>query len=1015
MRQKINLTEEQKKVATAEAIIREQEQKAQDLKANVSRYNKVELKELSREIRRKVILDKEQYKKGISEYEASIINAKAEVGNIKSQLSNYSAAVNYGKQAEKIWKSLDKSLPREVALRPYSGQLRSLLEDYYDLNQPNIEQFNKEISQFQANNPSEKLLVDYKKLEISGVESGSLGQSIEISRYNKKIEEINKQNKLALLATKDTNAVSSAYPEKYPAGTPVYGGSADIKAPKPITRIEQFNQYASNYITAKKEYDSALTKTNTELVKKYSLGLLNNEGARKVDRFLGVAGEAFFLPPKQGINSPTVYNPLVITNVGAKVNRLTKTNFLPDTPFEVVTAYVGGQVLGKAVGHGLGKAGSLLKTPVAKSIITSIFGKTAARLAPKLVAPVFAWGVTAGGTYYAAVSPKMEDRLLGLSIAAGGVYGLSKIAKGNLIVNKLSKPRTAYTNFIGLKNSKSTTITGTIKQAPRTRTTQTYWDYLFKNPAKETLVRNARSYDVRVVIDKPEGLLKNTDLLRYRSDVQKVGSNVIKTEKGFIAEGQANIRFSGDSNIGRSVELGKNTLLVSESKGYPVEKFTKVKYGWDVPVEGNNPVRVDVNKYQWIRTTGKENSGLSITTSKPSKITLFEQDGKITVKAPVGESIKKEFGGYKAVSLLFKEGARKGVAINLNIVDAPDKASNIISKSFKPKAPITFSGDSVNNALKQKGQINLGQLTKPRVAPTDNPANIKLPATKALLPSETVPAYKTSKVSSSAFALLGYTARPVRAMEYESVEPYSLKMSLPDSKSSSNPLGNVGLDVKPLDNLKGSSIQTNIQFSAPRSGELLRGRLRSEQPSLNQNRGANLFREASAIRTGQAARSQSKLNSRLDLRQKINLRLKSLLTNPRPINPKIHTKIRIPFTFSKSSTNRLAKSKVTPSSSKYDVYVRNFGKDIRIENNIGLEKAKSSLRANLLDTLRASGFIQRDKGERLTFEEAGLGDLFRPSKKESGRIVQRRLKRLGSFGERKEIIKSRKGIKWINN
>ncbi len=86
----------------------------------------------------------------------------------------------------------------------------------------------------------------------------------------------------------------------------------------------------------------------------------------------------------------------------------------------------------------------------------------------------------------------------------------------------------------------------------------------------------------------------------------------------------------------------------------------------------------------------------------------------------------------------------------------------------------------------------------------------------------------------------------------------------------------------------------------------------------------------------------------------------------------------------------------------FEVFVKKFGKDVSIGKFRTLGKAKKSLKTELVDTLRASGFITKE-GKKVKFGIEDFGSEFRKAKSDQFRIVQKSSKRLGRKSETKEI------------
>jgi hypothetical protein len=147
--------------------------------------------------------------------------------------------------------------------------------------------------------------------------------------------------------------------------------------------------------------------------------------------------------------------------------------------------------------------------------------------------------------------------------------------------------------------------------------------------------------------------------------------------------------------------------------------------------------------------------------------------------------------------------------------------------------------------------------------------------------------------------------------------------------------------------------------------------------------------------------------------------------------------IRQPFSTLQKTGSKLTTSPTNPFSSKFKLLLKRFsskgvekdededglfetfvkkkGKDISIGKFKTPREAKKALKTELLDTLRASGFIER-AGEKVNVGLETFGSEFRKSKKEPYRIVQKASKRLGRVGETREIQmfkKSSGGKKWF--
>jgi hypothetical protein len=141
------------------------------------------------------------------------------------------------------------------------------------------------------------------------------------------------------------------------------------------------------------------------------------------------------------------------------------------------------------------------------------------------------------------------------------------------------------------------------------------------------------------------------------------------------------------------------------------------------------------------------------------------------------------------------------------------------------------------------------------------------------------------------------------------------------------------------------------------------------------------------------------------------------LQKPRQAKPDITIQINTPdvpnpekpFKFL-PPTKSSSKSKVKEIANDiFEVYARKKGQDISIGETSNKRQAIDILGKELKGTLRASGFIQEKRtGRKLDINEVNLGFGFRPSKKDSFRVVQTRSTRLGTRGEVSSIQQAKK-------
>lgn len=206
--------------------------------------------------------------------------------------------------------------------------------------------------------------------------------------------------------------------------------------------------------------------------------------------------------------------------------------------------------------------------------------------------------------------------------------------------------------------------------------------------------------------------------------------------------------------------------------------------------------------------------------------------------------------------------------------------------------------------------------------------------------------------------------------------------------------------LKPNDNILNLDKVRQIDFLSIRSGPKTKNK---EEILLKEKNKLHIFqnatpREIQGERIGQ--KELSLLRTQQQLREKQRTRQTSLLkqtlgepaTKPR-IPP------LIPFPSSKNTISRIKKEDL---SKLYQVFVRRFGKEVKIFEGGSKKKAKEELVKSLIGTLGRSGQIF-EGGKPISFEKLNLGKMFRPAKKNQKRIVQKAKYSLGSFGERREI------------
>ena len=145
-------------------------------------------------------------------------------------------------------------------------------------------------------------------------------------------------------------------------------------------------------------------------------------------------------------------------------------------------------------------------------------------------------------------------------------------------------------------------------------------------------------------------------------------------------------------------------------------------------------------------------------------------------------------------------------------------------------------------------------------------------------------------------------------------------------------------------------------------------------------------------------RLETKPKQKLDFRRGQQTKTQA---KPKP-KPQMDLKIKLPKLFGESKE----KKKGLLDEEEFEVFARKKGEDISIAKVGTLQEARTKLKSELSETLRASGFIQKG-GKKLTFGEVGITNGFRPGKTEPFRVVEKRERRIKKGGEVREILKAR--------
>lgn len=122
---------------------------------------------------------------------------------------------------------------------------------------------------------------------------------------------------------------------------------------------------------------------------------------------------------------------------------------------------------------------------------------------------------------------------------------------------------------------------------------------------------------------------------------------------------------------------------------------------------------------------------------------------------------------------------------------------------------------------------------------------------------------------------------------------------------------------------------------------------------------------------------------------------------PTPQRPTFRTPTESFRTISPTFLKGILKKSKTSRDSGFDVFVRTRGRDVRVGSKATAKEAFDTLFGRLGKTLRASGFVSK-KGRKVN--PPFLPSMFRPSKRDSFRVVEKRRYRLDMPSEVSEIM-----------
>ena len=187
--------EAEQQIGTSRAEIERAQRQIQETRSQLKPKKRVPFtprrtRELTKRFKRELGATEEQLRKQreeLAEYESQLQKYKGEVLSLAEQeiarVEQYNAAVDI----------INRAASRgDVYLHAIYGRgvVRDLAKKYLKQEEEQRQALEKQVAQYELENPTEKLQVDWDKLKVTGVTSGALGQSLDIGEYNKRISEI---------------------------------------------------------------------------------------------------------------------------------------------------------------------------------------------------------------------------------------------------------------------------------------------------------------------------------------------------------------------------------------------------------------------------------------------------------------------------------------------------------------------------------------------------------------------------------------------------------------------------------------------------------------------------------------------------------------------------------------------------------------------------------------------------------------------------------------------------------
>lgn len=216
----VSLEEARQQVATARQLVAEKKAQAEQVQTQLeqqeqslpSTTSQMALRQKFKGIQGRI------QRRAIDEQRGEIQEQQGYVKSYKDELGKYEQDIS----------------ATEVQISDYERKYSELQSDAREEARAELEAYKQE---FEADNPGEKLIVDWSKLRIKGVSSDTLGQSLSVDAYNKRIEDINTKLDTTLSAP-SINKINTQLPRNERIAVPkqeIRGGLFTSVSAQPVS------------------------------------------------------------------------------------------------------------------------------------------------------------------------------------------------------------------------------------------------------------------------------------------------------------------------------------------------------------------------------------------------------------------------------------------------------------------------------------------------------------------------------------------------------------------------------------------------------------------------------------------------------------------------------------------------------------------------------------------------------------------------------------------------------------